>query len=67
MATKLRKTRALIGRSVIWHGYDGQDYRGIVSAVRHGWVTIEYPVNFGGIERLVTTRTDTTARFSLEG
>lgn len=62
---KLRKTRALVGQHVVWHGYDNRDYAGIVTDVRNGWVTIEYPVNFGGIERLVTARTETTVRFDV--
>ena len=62
---KTRKDSRLIGQRATWHGYDNRDYPAIITNVRRGWVTLEYPVNFGGIERLVTARTDTTARFTV--
>ena len=62
---KLRKDSRLIGQHATWHGYDRQDYPAIIVNVRHGWITLEYPVNYGGIERLVTARTDTWARLTI--
>jgi hypothetical protein len=49
-----RITRHLIGRTVQFHGHDGQDYPAHVETVRLGYALITYPVWITGHGRPLT-------------
>lgn len=62
--TVKRLTKALAGRTALFHGYDGKEYSATIVSVYRGTATIQYHVP--GRTEIVTGYTSDPSRLELE-